>query len=567
MNIKNDTKKMSWQAIIDNDILTETKVEIARHKAKHKVIIGGKGTGKTFIPEVKAIMMFETNNYFNAMGFRHDKDKATTKLSGYFHNAVSLLKRKKMNITTDYEFRTNKSYKIEDKRVMNNNQKFEYGSLQDITGSTDGLSPNKAGYFGLCLIDEPINKNSIEKNDIPTDEQWEEDMKIISDNLDRWAFDMKAEMGNIPKVEYWYLMNDWGKHPLSVAVDKVLPEDDFIMWVLQYPLVELFGNKELLDELFADPEWKNNVLDKHTKQFYDEKADTLYVRMTKFANPINCHESAVKTIFNDLYKALLTENKNALTISLGLRHEGRLDNDMLVFNIDFKDNIKTLDELLESGYEKKEITYGVDIDTSRVMTIAPTYLLQRKTPDPLEGTVLVEEALYVDRIMEFKANGTGVDGSKNDIYVDYIAKLIKNHIENNKNFDIKKNIVVDDNRKMYMNSLMKLGTLPSTINWYQAVKNGKAFDIIPRQDKIEVGFNEKVIFIHPDNKDYMNDIKVCQKADIHSPKRKTTGTTNYLDRIDAVEYSTQPYSWKLLELVPQTIKQSWLLEHGAESEK
>ncbi len=48
--------------------------------------------------------------------------------------------------------------------------------------------------------------------------------------------------------------------------------------------------------------------------------------------------------------------------------------------------------------------------------------------------------------------------------------------------------------------------------------------------------------MHPKNKPLVLDMRACVKADINDTKRKTSGTTNYLDRIDTSEYGIEFYT-------------------------
>lgn len=56
------------------------------------------------------------------------------------------------------------------------------------------------------------------------------------------------------------------------------------------------------------------------------------------------------------------------------------------------------------------------------------------------------------------------------------------------------------------------------------------------------GFDNKSIYMHPKNKALKMDFEKCIKRDKNDPRRKTTGTTNYLDRIDSMENGVIPFA-------------------------
>ncbi len=49
------------------------------------------------------------------------------------------------------------------------------------------------------------------------------------------------------------------------------------------------------------------------------------------------------------------------------------------------------------------------------------------------------------------------------------------------------------------------------------------------------------MWIHHKNKLLVNDMEICVKSDRDRPERKTSGKTNYLDRIDSFENAFIPF--------------------------
>lgn len=56
------------------------------------------------------------------------------------------------------------------------------------------------------------------------------------------------------------------------------------------------------------------------------------------------------------------------------------------------------------------------------------------------------------------------------------------------------------------------------------------------------GFRSGRILLHPKNKQLVDDFETCVKRDKGDPRRKTSGTTNYLDRIDSMEQGVIQYA-------------------------
>ena len=272
---------------------------------------------------------------------------------------------------------------------------------------------------------------------------------------------------------------------------------------------------------------------------YDKENDTLYARMTKFANPNNQDQEKAKQILQDIKMSIFLKNKNALCMLLGLEHKPDINKDMLVYNIKDFNNI-TKDELQKDKWEPMGIAYSVDIDTSRVLTITPA-IKYRKVENNI-GYWKVSFRIFIDKQIEIPAYGTGIYGELNEKYVELISKKIKEHYIANNFMKIKlktKHLAVDDKRKWYLLQLSR--SLGSFLTTFDTFWQHGDYNIIARQDWTQLGFENKVLFLHPENKALEDDFKTCLKDDIQSPKRKTTGNTNYLDRIDSMENSFLPF--------------------------
>ncbi len=544
LNKSKDTNKaLTWENLVKYGVITQAKADIATHPAKRKVIVGGKGTGKTHIPNVKAIYQYETNDYFNAFGFRKYKEAAYDALGSYFSSTLAVMRARGFEPKMDYEMRSYNFYRMKDKRNMLKNQIFRFGSLEDASGSTDGKAPAAGGYFGLVEIDEPVVKQDVGNPDkIPTAAKFNEDMDIIRDNLERYndTFEDAFPDQPAPTYEEWFTMNDWGDHPLTLRTQEVLPVEKFFEFNFGYTQEHLLGNIELLDELFESQDFINSIMSNNTMSVYVADEDTLYTRMTKFANPNNWKEKRAKPLINKVRGALEVSDMNALAILMGYRHEGNMDDKMLVYHKTTLDSIEhsTQQDFIDKGFRATAISYAVDVDYSRVMTITPTILFEKESL-VLGGKNKRTQRILIDRQIEMQAYGSGSMGENNEMYVNGVVKAINKHYSNMVSQPKKVVAVIDDNQKWFLHEIAKKASVIK--HFKPAVKQGM-FDIYNRQNAMVSGFESQVVHNHPKNKALEQDMKVCLKRDIKDVRRKTSGATNYLDRIDSAEYGLEIFT-------------------------
>ena len=418
--------------------------------------------------------------------------------------------------------------------------------------STNGAVIPNGGYFGMTIIDEPITADDISSNyhsQEEDNEKYERMLNIIRDDLSRFHKEYADTHDKKPyPFTIYQCLNPWWEHKLIKDTNMIFSEKDFIYYIFQYnegksdskiSLEDLFGNDELIEKWFSKKENIDRLMNHNTMSIYDKNNDTLYVRMTKFANPDNHDDKKAKKILQDIKMTLFLNNRNALCTLLGLEHKPKVNKDMLVYNIKDFNNI-TKKALEKDGWKPIGIAYSVDIDTSRVMTITPS--IQYKKVEHKIRYWKVSFRIFIDKQIEIPAYGTGLQGELNEKYVKLISDKIKQHYLKNKFMDMKltiKHLAVDDKRKWYLSSLIKeLETMLTTFDTFW--QHGD-YNIIARQDWTQLGFENKVLFLHPDNKALEDDFRTCLKDDIQSPKRKTTGKTNYLDRIDSMENAFLPF--------------------------
>ena len=537
--------KVTKKALLAHNIIDEHKAEWLWHEAKRKVVIGGKGTGKTHPVKLKELWLMETFKDANTFDFRKYKESATTTMSGAMLYAVRDLAGWGFDVT-DYRRSMNNLYKLDDKKTMDNNQKQRYAALEDPT-STDGQAPSNGGFYGIIHIDEPVVKDDVLNPDkIPTKEKFETDMKIIRENLSRFndPYMMRKSLTKPPHYEEFFTMNPWGTHPLIVEAGEFFPEDEYIEWKFGYLIDDIIGDQNLIDKLFASQDWVDRVQSRHTMSKYQASTDTLFVRMDKWANPMNRLPQKSEQLFKDLKKAFEEGNRREIMIMIGTLYEEELDARELVFHID--DYNETDPAVYDDKWEKIAVNYSVDVDTSRVFTITPTILYRKAVGISPTKQFKYKHEVFVDQIIEIKATGTGEFGEMNDIYVKAIEEVVSKHYWSKVKSTTKGVIIsVDDKRKWYLNELRKL-KIPF-VNKYRSFQQHGDWAIAARQDMVTAGLEQGAIKIHEKNKHLIQDMKSCTKADINKPERKTSGRTNYLDRIDSMENGVIPFAsvfWK-----------------------
>lgn len=527
-------------------------------------IIGGKGSGKTIIAEL--ILLWSQENHPKASNFagRKYKDQATQQLGDYFARTLNLVGLNGYKTRYPYERKRNRFYALKSPRDMFQNSYQQYFSIDEI-GSTDGSAPANFGYYEFAYIDEPIVKDDMLNPDkIPTKQKWESDIDQLKSNLKRYneEFAKYSKAKKVPITKFIYTMNDWGKHPLTEDFNKEFSQDQFIKAITGYEMKQLMGNKELLlklmkydenddDASILDSEWGKMWLRTHTLYIKNEIRKSIRCRMTIFANP---DERKPETAKESLYKiavGFLTENMALLAHYSGLQYNAQPDSDLLVYNVQ-NFNETTFPKLLKEGWVPKELSFGLDLDTSRVNTLTPAFKMEQHIRQ-LNNTFLKREIVFVDKIIELPANGSGAFGEMHELTAKQIALTIKKYVlEKAKNPIFAENVdktylIIDDNRKHYVHLLKQNVPAGYISHFDSAIKQGH-YDIINRQDIVETSFHQKKLLIDIENEPLKLDIKACVKASPNIAVRTTAGSINYLDRIDSMEYAIYPFHARLSRL-------------------
>lgn len=539
---KDKQLKPTWDNVRKTKFLSDAKCDIGIHKARRKVLIGAKNCGKTIVGVVDGIVSWENDSYANLWGIKRWQRNAAQSMSSYALMVQSLMKAIGFFFPREYKQTQSELYRVSYKNNNQKNQRFDFGSLENPTQSTDGKPP-AFGYISTVIMDEPVEeKDALEPGKLISSHEWEKVEEVLTSNLTRYT---ESHMDAFPDrsdktkpTTIWMLMNNWGPHPIIVEADEFFPESDFIDWVLGYPLDTLLGNEELVLQLWKDEEYLKGLVERNTLSKYDREKDTLFSRFTVFGNPRNCVGEKLQMSLVKIRNALIEAKPTLLTIYLGMRQTPMLEDSMRVFpeQVIKNHSNKTMEQLLKEGFKPTHVSYGVDVDISRIITIAPAIYMQK-----VASNGDVTNIVHIDPIKEYKTAGAGAMGQNLDQYTKFASKLILEHIVEKKLLKCRIKVSVDDNLSFFMRDMSRTELSAYVNQWGKPIKTG-ANDITHRQDLLIAGLRNKVINIEPKNALLISDYRTCQKVNMYEKKRETKGTKNYLDRIDAVDYAIQPFT-------------------------
>lgn len=201
-------------------------------------------------------------------------------------------------------------------------------------------------------------------------------------------------------------------------------------------------------------------MSRNTKAFYDQEDDTLYCRFTVFGNPQHHKPEAKKMALTKIRNALIEAKPTLLTIYLGMRQTPQLEDEMRVFpeQVIRNHSKHTYEELLKQGYKPTHVNYGVDVDISRIITIAPAIFMRK-----VSSTGAVTNIVHVDTIKEYKTAGAGAMGQNLDQYTSFTSRLIVEHLTTRKLFKTRVKVTVDENLTFFMRDMSRT-SLASYVN-------------------------------------------------------------------------------------------------------
>lgn len=248
---------IKWEKEFEKQFLDKIKIEILDHPASKKYWVGAKDAGKTRPIIMRDLTHIETDKDAQVIKFKKYIKGGIARLFNSHRNMALEVKRKGYAVH-DYVSAQSYGYKLEGNVKK---QVIEYLSLED-TNSIAGIEAVEGGYFASLHIEEPVMFG--EKGKVPDKREWDDTVKMILDSIDRSnrAYAINNGLNEIPKCIYNASMNAWDDHPLVVETEKYFPENVFLDFI------------------------KVDILNNHTKAVYRKENDTLYIRLTKFSNPI-----------------------------------------------------------------------------------------------------------------------------------------------------------------------------------------------------------------------------------------------------------------------------------------
>lgn len=545
-----DVKKLNWDSM--GDFLSKEKIDIINHPAANKVICGGKDSGKTRLVLVSDSITFEVDKNANLIKFKKYIKGGITRLHNAFNNVVLEAKMKGYNVQ---KYVANQSFTYVENADKSKSNTIEYFSLED-SNSIAGIEGKGLGYFAGGHFEEPVMFGEFGK--VPNKKEWNDLVNMIKDSTSRAnrAYAINNKLETAPKCTWWYTLNPWDLHPIVEDLEENLPEENFLEFI------------------------KKNMLKNHTQQFYNIENDTLYVRMTKFANPIIraietlLYQSNIKThaewesvphdalnafpellelginwgiiqsylkeqkqtILSQANIALELNDTMALARILGLRYQGSSDR---AKTYDLSKLIKVdSEEVLKSPKTKVlEMSIGVDIDTrkGRGFVITPSYVITQENGilgNKNIRNILVGKQIYIPSL--------GDSVQLVEMYLNQIRDRVKELIDKSyiytKGRKIIKYLWMDENRANYLYQLTKENL---DIVLSKARKHG-SWDIIGRVDYTQICLDNEFIMFDGNNERLFLEMKTSvQKEDEN--KRDEKGILEKIDFLNSFEYAIYPY--------------------------
>ena len=327
--------------------LTQDKVDLLNHPAKRKIFIGGKKTGKTRGSGLKMIQLLMENKDCYGLALKKYSGNATKRLHVNYANLATKLSR--FYDVPEFKKSTDRTYILKERSMakLQQNQSIEYASFENIAGLAGIEAPN-GGYFGLIHIEEPVEPNDSGK--IPDKNEWEMLMDIVVDSVDRSNEEYNEyqrmvhgdKWVDIEKPEYHFTMNAWDDHPLILEAQQYFPEEKFFEWV------------------------KEDFINNNLASVYNKDNDTLYVRMTKFANPV---EAKKESIIKLAQQAIEEDDNSKLALIFGLKYEG-IGKKVKTYDTTNLKNL-SLDEALNLNFNIIAFSMGWDVDFRRKIVGTP----------------------------------------------------------------------------------------------------------------------------------------------------------------------------------------------------
>lgn len=426
LTIKEPKLKFNTKEDLDKFIGDEVKSQIIWHPAKIKKIAGAKDTGKTYIVKVKELWDMERNELASNIAMRKYSNSASKMLGASFSKAYNHLLRAGYKFDYEYIQASDVMRRLKYKSNLTRNQAQYYLSFETID-KIAGFDIANGGYPANVHIEEIIQANDL--GNTPERDEWNAQVDIISDSIKRLTKDYSRIYGNNDaSTTWWYTFNMWDPtHPEQEDMEYFIPEDQYLDWMLGFEAHKQLNWKNpnspetiQMNKLVLDPIWdkvKKSMLSNHTQIKYVEYdkrgglnkyVDTLYVRMSKFANPARRNDKDdVYKITNKVYNALISGNRYELAVTLGLESDPDQTMETVHRFLDLKQDIKIREYMQENQFLPKAVALCWDIDVNRRLVCNPVILAERRVIDnPILGTYTDSEwKCFIDKPRVIKAYG------------------------------------------------------------------------------------------------------------------------------------------------------------------
>lgn len=555
---KKTAKPKKYYSILldEQKFITQEKIDILNHHATKTVWIGAKDSGKTRPVVYRQEGEMEEDDEIAHVSLKAFKTAASETLFKEIQKAQFQIKAAGF-ASKEFRLSINKAVKQVKKSNGNNNPTIIFGSFEGYDDLA-GLTPPGNRRFSMVHIEEPVNMGK----QSPSRKEWTSQLSAIMDTIDRANRDYISNNHDkivatgkvINPVKYHLTMNAWDRdHPEVEDAERYLPEREFIEWVIgiDWDSIDRKTIMENWDKIWARIKTHHTMTRYIKKNDDGEYIDTLYVRLTKLANPqfhkdwwgdkwdnlSDKMKDQITSIERDIKNAIINKDSYSLAANLGLSFEGTNDNDM-TYNVRRFDTC-TIEEMRENNVSCVGLSMAFDIDVNEQLTLSTTLLVKQSLlfDKPRYG-------LYKYPVKIIKAFGVG-DVVNNNNY--YIKRMVDAVIEtrntvvkdwNVTNFRFGQYVYFDDDKKIYINS-MEQELNAYGLGVFRAKKHGE-WGIMQRQDFTQVGLDNGFIINHPDNEILKLRLAACINT-VGTRKRNTNTRKNKLHIIDSDEYSNYPF--------------------------
>lgn len=542
-------------------LVPKHKLDIILHPAQYKEICGAKDSGKTWLAAICSICSMEEDVHAHILAARKYKLAAAEKFHRIFSNVIMEIRLAGFDIL-DLHKKDNKSIKLVNKKNAYHNQTIEYVSFEDENGIS-GTEPPNLGYYSNFIADEPVLKDDVGK--IPTRKEWNSTLRVVTDTINRANRRHEAAFNRkVPKTTYWFLFNMWDEnHPLVENVNLVIPEDDFLDFVVGVKNIFAKQNEWIIENW--ESIWQS-IQNNHTLCVFNQATDKLSCKTTKLSNPKN--QELAHELEHEYKNAILSKDSFELARLLGLTYEGSTDVQRTydLRQIEITDTIK---RFVEGKYKLISVSLGWDIDINEKLVCTPTIVGQR-----LNSEYEIEEHLFVLPVVSIKAYGTGSIGSRN---IEIYEKALIN-TTNEQLLMIKKlvnfqkpllgiHVSVDDDKQTWIAHIYKeIKEMHNEVIFSRAKKHkvnpkkGLSWDILTRTDTLQQMIDCKYILFDEKNVNTLKELRISTLNKSGIKRDESSFRHKNYNYINSLEYAISPFAKRHLYF---KVKRSAILDEWA----